>query len=1038
MSSFISISSETTVGPTGSSGPIGPTGPTGPTGNTGQGITGPTGSNIEIQITGSTLTQKAVFSQSGISFKINEFNLSDLGPRGYRAPRIELISSGITNSIISGTAESLFIGITHPSGITKRFISGITGIFKQFRTTSNGITLSYDTNDDIVIEYLSNSSITFAGGPFNSLLFTTGLTSELAGATGIGITSQNEIDYFSVPIRSYYEKYKGITSTVNGMTATWTIPVNSGNVFGLSGSGGSKKIITFSGLTSDWRSFTLIVPSGVTGSPTWPATCKWPANRNPRFSSNLDVFSFLATDTIQYGMINALDTSTNSISGPGITGISSLEPVLDQTGIGTPPSIIWHKDIVSSKICAGTPFIQSIDSNFIILNSSSGVTTGITLFGNWLLPTTPNGATLLVGGSGCTALSGQGTTGYQTAKFEIPIKSTGIHVCNFSNIWMDDAAGISFNISFYDDRQNAFAFARMSSNVITQGSFGTNLLLAGAIYIDGTSSECPTLNEQDQSWQLNGVTLESKFIIHGTFSNAPFGITLHQIDNRGITTASFVQPGDRGITFIKGIRGIAPLAGPQQPHVPNGACGGWRSLMIEDITGKTLLIHNAIWIVRRPFHTFSGPYFAGVTQNGIQLQITGTALSGKDNDILNSTYLKFYNIDSGDESGITGNGLTAGITYDPSTQSFSGVSFTTGNAQSAGITCNTCYGMKLDNNNWCVLRAIQDTFWKESRKILAGTTSTNPFCFWCTPEITRLEPPSGQEDQSFGCTLSGTNLFLPFTGTTFDVFVGLTKCNINQWNALNPTVIKFQIPELSAGDYPITVRPKGITSINGGIQYAQYATGSTSINIAGSLAITEVIPSVIGFDLTTPMQIKGTGFVSGMTLRYEGVTAVTVNDFQLTGSTLIQFTANNDLNNSSGVKDSARTIRLEKINTSTSVTKDIQVLGRPGFSFINRKWFDISGLVNTHGITIHGSGFSSGVGYTVGNHIGQTRAQWISGTTLFINIPVGWLMDGCTTGFSLTNGPYIIPFGVSGFKSPRGITGQTITGWKIDGETGVF
>ena len=209
MSSFISIAGNITQGPTGPTGPTGNDGPTGPTGSTGIGATGSTGADIIIQISGATVNQRAVYP-NGSDVSINSLNLSGLGPRSYRVPRIALASLGITNSIISGTAENIFIGITQQAGTTQRFISGITGTFKSFRSTSSGIVISRNADDDISIVFQSGSGVTVQG-PTSGLLYTTGVTNTISGVTGIKKITSSNLDHFSVPIGSYYEKYKSIT-----------------------------------------------------------------------------------------------------------------------------------------------------------------------------------------------------------------------------------------------------------------------------------------------------------------------------------------------------------------------------------------------------------------------------------------------------------------------------------------------------------------------------------------------------------------------------------------------------------------------------------------------------------------------------------------------------------------------------------------------------------------------------------------------------------------------------------------------------------
>jgi len=1007
MSSFISITGAVTTGPTGSTGPTGPTGSTGPTGPPGNGPTGSTGANTIITISGSTLTQTAKIEPNGSESSINQFTLSDLGPRSYRAPRIELVSLGITNSIVSGTAESLFVGITNQGGITQRFISGITGTFKKFRSTSTGITIANNGDDDITVTFLSNSSsVTGAGGPLTNLLFTTGVTGEVAGATGTSITIDGPKDWFNIPIRSYYERYLGVTATVNGSTASWTIDAESGNIFGLSGgTTAPNKEIIFTGLVNnDWKSFTVIVPSGISANSdkiTWPTSCKWPANRKPGFSAQLDVFSFLANNNVQYGMVNLFNRNQNTSTG---FDLNTPPPGVDDSSfIGTVPSITWPK-LVNTKICAGSPFVERTDP---IRIDTASTPPGITLLGGWILPTI-GGATLIVGGSGATFEPNQGTLGYIQAKASLPIKSPGIWGCTLTNKWMDDDEAVLFNLQYY--KGNAQPTISGITNNITKITSG---------FYKGSAS-CG----------------EESILITGTFENiSPGNYTISQINAAGVTVTA--APDEAGLTFIKFAHQISPSPAGDTfaPDTPNGASGGWRSILVTDVlSGKTAGLTQGIWIVRRVYPTYTGPFYAGVTAPATTISIGGTALGGR---LLNSTLLRMVDNVSGQT--LTGDPM-GGLTFFGS-QGFSSIQYKTTN--NSGITQNTCCKMVLENDDWCV--------WDSSilavrLRTLSGTTNTNPFCYWFNPVITGLNPKSiEQTNEIVGCTMTGQNLFLPFTGTTFDIFIGATKCNITSFDSQNPTQIGFQIPATisnTTGSYTINLQPRGITQIDP-IKFEQYATGTTSFSVisAAGPSITNIVPDVIGFDLNTPIKINGTNFQSGLTLTYEGSQITTVSGYTLTGTTLIEFIAGITLNREdSGVPDSNRTIRVTNPDNKNS-TKNILVLGRPGFSYINRKWFDISSLPESsviRGITIHGSGFSSGVGYTIGNIIGSTRAQWISGTTLFAEINTAWLTGGCTTGLSLTNGPYTIPFGLTGFKSARGISGQQIVSWKFHDTSGTF
>ena len=219
MSSFFAPFSLTVgpTGPTGSTGPTGPPGPIGPRGATGSPTTGPTGSNIsDISTRSNAITY--VWEDS----TIRPINLPK-GPTGFYQVLVKG-ATGLTNSIVSGTVQSQNIAVSTDGIMT----SGSVLTLKNLSTTSPGIVLRYDNNEDNINIKFSNSADTFTGSVGQ-------IIGGGSGNTIRGITSTfhqpASINQTILPIRAYYEGLTHVNSkVVVGLEIVdWNIEISGSN-----------------------------------------------------------------------------------------------------------------------------------------------------------------------------------------------------------------------------------------------------------------------------------------------------------------------------------------------------------------------------------------------------------------------------------------------------------------------------------------------------------------------------------------------------------------------------------------------------------------------------------------------------------------------------------------------------------------------------------------------------------------------------------------------------------------------------------------
>ena len=219
MSSFFAPFSLTVgpTGPTGSTGPTGPDGPIGPRGATGSPTTGPTGSNISVI---STRSNKIIFEWGDLNTETLTF---PKGPTGFYQVLMKG-ATGLTNSIVSGTTQDQNVVVSTDGIVT----SGSVLTLKNLSTTSTGITLSYDINQDSIDIKFINSADTFTGSAGQ-------VVGGGSGNTIRGITStfhyQASTNQTILPIRAYYEGLTHVNSNVvvNTNIVDWNIEISGSN-----------------------------------------------------------------------------------------------------------------------------------------------------------------------------------------------------------------------------------------------------------------------------------------------------------------------------------------------------------------------------------------------------------------------------------------------------------------------------------------------------------------------------------------------------------------------------------------------------------------------------------------------------------------------------------------------------------------------------------------------------------------------------------------------------------------------------------------
>ena len=221
MSSFFAPFSLTVgpTGPTGSTGPTGPDGPIGPRGATGSPTTGPTGSNISVI---SSRVDRLTFVWEDSNSTSKSINLPK-GPTGFYQVLVKG-ATGLTNSIVSGTTQDQNVVVSTDGIVT----SGSVLTLKNLSTTSTGITLSYDINQDSIDIKFINSADTFTGSVGQ-------IIGGGSGNTIRGITSTvhqpASINQTILPIRAYYEGLTHVNSNVVvGLEIVdWNIEISGSN-----------------------------------------------------------------------------------------------------------------------------------------------------------------------------------------------------------------------------------------------------------------------------------------------------------------------------------------------------------------------------------------------------------------------------------------------------------------------------------------------------------------------------------------------------------------------------------------------------------------------------------------------------------------------------------------------------------------------------------------------------------------------------------------------------------------------------------------
>ena len=403
MSSFFAPFSLTVgpTGPTGSTGPTGPDGPIGPRGATGSPTTGPTGSNISVI---SSRVDRLTFVWEDSNSTSN--NLPK-GPTGFYQVLVKG-ATGLTNSIVSGTTQDQNVVVSTDGIVT----SGSVLTLKNLSTTSTGITLSYDINQDSIDIKFINSADTFTGSVGQ-------IIGGGSGNTIRGITSTfhqpASINQTILPIRAYYEGLTHVNSNVVTSTdiVDWNIEISGSNRnFQLNPRTDScvtcLQTITISTplLPSIVTAITVIIPAGITNGietayfiDTNPIL--FPLGIAPTLTNGLDIINIIVdvTNNKAYATVSTLnptltvddyiplasrtnldysqppynpfiDNRSCVLPGPSITDINpSIGPVSGGTNI----------IITGNNLQGSTLTIDGITHSCV--NNSAGFTTAATTLG---------------------------------------------------------------------------------------------------------------------------------------------------------------------------------------------------------------------------------------------------------------------------------------------------------------------------------------------------------------------------------------------------------------------------------------------------------------------------------------------------------------------------------------------------------------------------------------------------------------------------------------------------------------------------------
>ena len=406
MSSFFAPFSLTVgpTGPTGSTGPTGPPGPIGPRGATGSPTTGPTGSNIsEISTTSNAIT--FVWEDS----TNKSINLPK-GPTGFYQVLVKG-ATGLTNSIVSGTTQDQNVVVSTDGIVT----SGSVLTLKNLSTTSTGITLSYDINQDSIDIKFINSADTFTGSVGQ-------IIGGGSGNTIRGITSTvhqpASINQTILPIRAYYEGLTHVNSNVVTNIVDWNIEISGSNRnFQLNPRTDScvtcLQTITISTplLPSIVTAITVIIPAGITnGIETAynildkngdPFPMLFPLGIAPILTTDLDIINIIVdhinnTAYATVSTLNSLLTVEDYIPQASLINDYYLQPsydpfIDDRSCVLPAPSITLINPSIG-PVLGGTNIIitgENLQGSTLTIdgithscvNNSAGFTTAATTLG---------------------------------------------------------------------------------------------------------------------------------------------------------------------------------------------------------------------------------------------------------------------------------------------------------------------------------------------------------------------------------------------------------------------------------------------------------------------------------------------------------------------------------------------------------------------------------------------------------------------------------------------------------------------------------
>jgi len=785
MSSFISITENIIPGPTGPTGDQGPQGLQGPQGPPGQGVTGATGNPVILTVTtGFSFTQTLSPQETSIISPFTDNTSKSLGPYSYAVPVLGLTSSGTGSDFIGTSLSNFIVGITQIDGVTKRFITGLTLNLKGITTTSTNLEISYDNNDNIVItgsglNWYPVENFSHLGGSTTNFIISVGGT-QTRGPVNSSVKTFADGDYFSVPIRSYIEKAQIVNPEIVGNTMSWNIDPQSADIFlcGVSGYDSAKNKI-FKISSYQRSSFTVLIPSGIT-SPTFNLDVegdlvRWPLNYIPQLTNKLDCFSFLKTPTEYFVQINLLgQTANNSSTFNLLNDITFETETYKGVTYSTPRSQYNCKESITGWTSETHFNIIPEEVNSSIFRTSTFGNT-FTVLGTFI----PGAIYKLfhyTGPQGITIDLNQSTE--SRLVFTIPPQSNPSIPGNNTTVTIKNDSSDSPLI--FDHNMYFVNTVPVGLTLPTQLD-DDKLICLESIIKDSTSTvrykyvNQGYTNEYIQQTVSGGLTYQY-LKLNGNFQNLSkfyeiedFNINWKDANFNPVTkkfNVSSVVDNSNTLTTLSGWKGITfkSLASQETKHIQKA--------------------HYNVMIPKFTPHT--GKRFAKVFEDDVG--VTGSVLITRYPDV--KTIFVAKDIITGATHNMNillGQQTAELISAKPDiTWLFSG---------------NNCYTIDIVNDDW--KKTLPDQYAR-----INIIDEDYPFCYSVfAPTIDNIEPKSPNQ-----YLITGTYLFLPYDGTTFDLIKnGITLENI-EYDWKSPTGITVNGP-LSNGDV-FKLFTKGILSIN--------------------------------------------------------------------------------------------------------------------------------------------------------------------------------------------------------------------------------